>query len=535
MNLIKKQPSFFLIFGILLLAYLIRIYKPEVFISDVDYPGHIVASMRLFSTSLFEIYKPTANLIVQLFSFSHGFSTIGIPALLYGLFFKLGKLSVTESNLVYINSLLGISSIYSFYLFVKQLYDEKRALWSALIYSLLPIHISLSRLHVGSQILQSFFFYLSFYFLLRFIKKNNLNNKLFYFISLFFLIGSDNAFPIALLMQFAYYMFFRKDKKESFLKKIKSIIMPLYISLPLVLGPLLAYIAIDLLRIIKYGSSAPGGFILRTLTKTGRLVFLPDRPFLWSLELIGPVSVFFILILFSRNIFKNPINRFFVLTVFIYGLFLSLGTNIERNYIFYTAGIIVLVTVDFFEKQKYLLFLITLLTVIYSASVMYGAPFGSLTTKTYGSTQWNAKNNDLGVKTLGYLIRKGILKTERTINDKVTKLNIGFDFLGGWYYLGNYYYDLPKKDISELRNMKNALYVIQPTSQTDGTTLLRTIIENKKLYKIALIKNENIVLLEVYGNTSSAVVEFDVNSYNERFDREFGNIDSLGKLYLGIY
>ncbi len=522
----------FLLIGICIFAYSIRIYKPEVFISDVDYSGHVVASLRLFSTSLFQIHKPTANLFVQLFSFSHGYVTIGLPSLLYGLVFKLLKLPVTETNLVFINSLIGIVSILAFYRLAKELYNERVALWSALIYSLLPIHISLSRLHVGNQVFQSIFFFLSTTYLIRLLKTNALKNKIFYFVFICFLIGSDNVFPLAIFLQFT--LIVLQNRKNIF-QTIKKVITPLYISLPLAVGPAVLYIMMDIIRVKKYGMNAPGGFLLRTLTKTGHFAFSPLQTLQWAGELIGPVCIFFIIIFCHKRILPTFREKFLLFNIILYTLFLSIGTNIERNYIFSIAGALVLFTVQYLQNKRHILVLICLLTAVYSLSVIYSLPIGFPTTKTYGSIGWNETNNDSGVKTLGYLVRKGILPVGQTINDKVTKLDVCFDFLGGWYYLGNYYFDLPNQDLSAIKNKKDMLFVVQPSSNDPASALVAEFVKNNNLSQVGEVRNGKVTLLSVYSFKNQPLKKYQVSEFNQKFDKEYGNIESLGKLYLGIY
>lgn len=531
----SKAYSLLPLFGILVLAYLIRIIKPSVFISDVDYPGHIVATMRLFLSSFFEIKKLSANFFVQLVSFRHGFTTMLVPYFLYAIFFSLLKISVTETHLVMVNSLLGILSISSLYFFIYTLYGKRSALTSSLLYSIIPIHIGLSRIHVGNQIIQSIFFPLSLGFLLLYFRNRNKWNSLLYYLTTFFYIGSDNGFFVGLFIQIIFIIFFH-GKRISHKKAVLGIIFNKHYFL-CVLLPSFSYLLIDIFRISRYGVNAPGGFIFRSVGKVGQMSFDFIKPIVWSIELLGPVFIVGIVMMFLYILRKKMERReqFFVLWIALYLILLSMSSSIERNYIFYIVLPLCAICGHYLQNKKWIVTGTLIISLIYSCSVIFRLPLGFPVTATYGSIDFEKKNNDYGVKTLGYLVRKQLLPTLLLdVGNKVKKINIYMDFLGGWYYTSDYYFDKPLSDL-EKAEPTNSILVYRPYVKSPGNEEVLKYIKKNNLNKIVEINNGTEELLEIYAAEYIPLRKYDARIFNPLFDKEFGNIQSIAKLHLGIY
>jgi 4-amino-4-deoxy-L-arabinose transferase-like glycosyltransferase len=81
-----------------------------------------------------------------------------------------GSFGVLDNLARVVPSVLGILTVLVTYLIGKQLYDTKVALISALVIALLPYHIILSR-QVLLDVSLTFFFTLTLYFLVRYLKK----------------------------------------------------------------------------------------------------------------------------------------------------------------------------------------------------------------------------------------------------------------------------------------------------------------------------------------------------------------------------
>ena len=531
----SKVYSLLPLFCILVIAYLIRIIKPSVFISDVDYPGHIVATMRLFLSSFFEFKKLSANFFVQLASFRHGFTTMLVPYFLYAIFFSLLKISVTETHLVIVNSLLGIFSIASLYFFIHTLYGKRAALFAAILYSIIPIHIGLSRIHVGNQIIQSIFFPLSLGFLLLYFKNRYKWYLFLYYFMTFFYIGSDNGFFVGLFIQIIFIIFFH-EKNVTHKKAVYQITLNRYYIL-CVLLPAITYVAIDVIRIIWYGVNAPGGFIFRSVGKMGQVSFDFIKPIVWSVELLGPLFIVGIMVILFYAL-RNKMERkeqFFVLWIGLYLLLLSISSNIERNYIFYIVLPLCALSGYYLQNKRWIVIGTIIITLLYSSSVIFRFPLGFSVTSTYGSIDFEKKNNDYGVKTLGYLVRKQLLTTRLLdAGNKVKKLNIYMDFLGGWYYTSDYYFDKPVPDLVKA-DPKSSILIYRPNMGTPGNGAISSYIKKYNLKKFIEINSDTEVLLELYSTENISFRKYNTHIFNLLFDKEFGNIQSIAKLHLGIY
>ncbi len=524
---------------ILLLAFAasIRLYQSGLPISEVDYPGHIVASMRLFSSSLISL-RPSSNLIIQLFSFRHGYTTQLFPAVFYSIFHLLLKFPITESTLAITNISIGIISLLVIFFFIYTLWDKKTALIALTLFSILPIHVSLSRVHVGTQLIQGIFFFLSITFIYRYIQKQNQFDKNLYYVTTFFLIGSDNIFPVSLALHILLLWYLSNNSRQMMGNYIKVLYLNLQ-SFVCIAAPILLYICFDVIRLVKYGSEAPGGFLFRTLGKTSHLYFDLIRPLNWSMQLIGiPLVVTFIYFMFKSLISKkgNWESSYMYLIIVIYYLLLTYGKEVERSYIYFIAVPLVAIVARKINTQGLIFPVVVISTFIYMVSVIFNVPIINPTIKAYGSTQWRSEAPDNGLKTLGYIVRKHIVAANSTSYGKLVKLNIILDAPGGWYYLGDYFFDIPSHDLNGSTKLINTLYIVRQDMNREENTILKNYVVVNKLRKIAVITKNKTEILTLYSHLATdKIKEFPISQYNSLYDNEFGNLKSLGKLYLGIY
>jgi 4-amino-4-deoxy-L-arabinose transferase-like glycosyltransferase len=141
-------------------------------------------------------------------------------------FLLFGASELTARSLSIIIGILGIIVLYST---VKQLYNKRIALFSALILALTPIHIFLST-RAMMDILTNLLFITAFYFLVRFQKTHNKNY--IYYIAIVFGIGINNKFNIILLLPLLifYLILFRPKVKPKNI--LIATVLVLIISLP---------------------------------------------------------------------------------------------------------------------------------------------------------------------------------------------------------------------------------------------------------------------------------------------------------------
>ena len=258
---------------ILLCAFLLRVIYPDLYMTGFDMPGHIMASMRLHQTSLFEVDNLLRNTFVQTLFYNHGYTTILLPWILYELVFNFLGLGITEARLVYLNSLIGMLSLLSIYFFVRVNFNLKIASLVLLTAIVAPIHIGLSRTHVGSQVVSSIFFYAGLGILSLYLSQKKIIWKYLYFASVFLYIGSDNAFFVGLILQifFAFSLLQSQSIRDRF-----TFLRKLYFSLPALLSiglPVGLYIATTL---IGFRLGLDGGFLFRLANKVYKQAFVLD-------------------------------------------------------------------------------------------------------------------------------------------------------------------------------------------------------------------------------------------------------------------
>ena len=558
----SRRVTLPLIVLILVGAYGLRVVHPDLHMTGADMPGHILASMRLHLTSVLNGFDELPTFVFQIVQFNHGYTTILVPYLQYEILFTGLGLPITETNLVFIHSFLGILSLLSIYYFAKLNFGYRVAVATLLIMALVPVHIGLSRAHIGQMIIQIIFFYSSLSFLFKYIQERRQKWKLLYFIATFLYIGSDNGFAIGLALQVLYAVFLYSGRPRC---EKSVLIRELYLSTysAIFVGvPVLMYLGV---AAASYGFGIEGGYIQRLFGKSDGLGFSPDplSVLRWSAQLIGPV-MFFILVslLLIKKSLINPQIRFLWIVFFVYLILLS-SAELQRSYVIYLAPPVVMIsifTLHIFRRLSIVLITLTSAAMLmYSASVIYNVPIGISTTKTYGSVNHLVENNDFGIKTIGYLVRTDIIDVSKISN--ITKQNTGrskasFDAAKDWfrpnynklglfldvelaeYYLGARIHNHVIRDIrgGELQNYDSFILAYIRDKDSDGNQYLLREVEKRDLNLIGLVTSGDHVLVELYSNRNvDNVGYYDVKMYNKAFDQRFGSLDDLPKTWLGHF
>jgi hypothetical protein len=182
--------------------------------------------------------------------------------------------------------------------------------------------------------------------------------------------------------------------------------------------------------------------------------------------------------------------------------------------------------------------LMLILTVVYSASVVYGLDIGFQTTSNFGSlNKAIISDNDYGVKTIGYLVRSGELDVSSIISERhgfsVDELGVLIKYEGAYYYLGN----LHAEKEEELSRFENFVVVHLTYWNNDGNTEVPRIAAEMNLSATGYVKKRGLVLATIYSNKNSAagIKTYEAEEYNRRFDEEFGSMEKLVKISLGHY
>lgn len=533
-----KRIRYISVLAILIGAYCLRVLYPNLYMTGGDMPGHIMASMRLHLTSIFEIQDRYNSFFAQILSFNHGYTTITLPYLLYEIFFTVFKQTITEVKLVYIHSFIGIISLLSIFYFAKLNFGFKIAFLTLLIMAVIPIHIGHSRVHIGMIIIQITFFYSGLSFLSKYLSDRREIWRLLYYVTVFFYIGSDNAFIVGLVLHIFYTILVLSNLPwHSKVARLRDIYFNRYAIIFIAL-PIFTYLGVTA---VSYQIVPGRGYLLRLLTKVDALGLSLDilKVLKWIIELIGPVTIpffisLFMVIFYAKNTRGNP-QILFLCSVFLtYFSLLSITDNIQRNFVFFLAVPVVTIACLTLIRWPISASLTICATLIYSLSVVYNLNIGFPTTQNYGSINHLVKNNDFGIKTLGYLIRIG----ELDVSAQSRRVGVFLDYEGAWYYIGAWFHDWVIRDIQNgaLEEYETFVLAYLNNVQRDRNRYILDIVRERNLKLVGYIVDGDKILIELYSNKAvDDIKRYDTNVYNEKFDREFGTLDQFPKTWLGHF
>ncbi|NMC12046.1 MAG: hypothetical protein GYA34_04090 [Chloroflexi bacterium] len=493
-------------------------------------PGHILASMRLHLASPFVFNPPEENFFAQVLHLRHGYSTILIPWLLYELFYGLFHITINEISLVYVNSLIGLFSLISIYWFIKENFNPSMALLGTALMAIIPIHIGLSRAHVGFLLFYLTFFYLSLAFLHKYmVNKQSIWLK-GYFVTTCIYIGCDNLFLVGLFLQIVYLFLISENKTLSqFTNEIKQI----YLS-PNLLFILLPVSAYTTFSIISIKTGVESGYFLRLYEKinSNSYEFNPIKVFIWAISLIGPPVGIFVVAAIDCIKTKCNQNRkviFLMILFLVYFLLLITNTQTEKNYVLFLALPIAIISSIFLIKHPIWMYATIICTLIYAFAVVYRVNIGFPTITNYGSLDYKEANNDFGIKTLGYLVRSGELEISRAEKEG-DAIGLFLDYEGAQYYIGNNFNAWAATDIRERKYEQYQSYILayQTNNERADNQSIQELAKKEGLALIGKITKNNQPIILLYSNLRTQNQRiFPVEIYNKKFDQKYGNLDWL--------
>jgi hypothetical protein len=540
----KKIPIPFIL--ILAAAFIIRIIYPNMFIADSDVAGHIFASLRPFRTSLFDFNPPIQNFFFQAFQFRHGFTVLLFPFLFYLFFFKILGLAISEPMLVFICSLWGILSITAIFLFVKKLLGEKSALFSALLIAFLPVHIGLSRVYAGSQIISILFLYLSLYLLLRVAERPTWKDRIAYFFSLAIYIGADNAFFIGLFFNLALIMA-KSENIKTFLANSKRIYFNKLSLIPIL--PLVLYAAATIIS-VKAGLNS--GYLLRLFDKVDngagtnfKFIFFDVLRIM--LQWGGAILPVLIAALFF---WKKKINKniLFIFLIFIsYTFIFSVSNAWQDAYIIYSLiPACILISYLLAEgKKTILIYILVAANLFYSLGVLYNFNIFFKPISVFGSINREIKNNDYGGKSLAYLIREGKLKASKIIvsgKGGMQKERYGLLSYDSsiTYYLAAESENVlnSQADAENFSKYRDFLIAVSEIGDSNKNYSLEKYIKDNNFNLIAEIYDfaSRKRMMSIYANYKTEVIDrYDSNVLNPLYNKKYENLNGLSRVFMGFF
>lgn len=538
---LPRRSELVLLGLILTLAYGFRIQQPETIITGGgDIPNHLMASLRLHDTSFFPLRIHRENFFFQLIAFYHGYTTVLVPYLFYEAAFAGLNLPLTESNLVYVNSLLGVLSLVGVYWFFRLHFGVREALWMLALLAVVPIHVGFSAVIPGFQVLYIGIFYICLGCLCKFLRTRRRRWLYLYALGVMLYIGGDTAFPVGLWLQALYLYVMQPGRpfreRLRIIKEVYSsrpVLLCILIPITLHLGYFVASSCVDYFhfgvfhrlfsgaKVVPAGDYNPLKFLANVLRQIGpaAIVALAGIP----LAIRSPAS---------------PAGRFLLLPLIVYSVLLGLsGRGDWTAHVIILAVPLVALTVLAAPRRTALLALpIIALTAVYAAAVLYGVNLGFKTPRIYGS-----RLPDQGLKTLAYLIRKDMIPvTRREVSGGSGRgLALAIRFEGSYFFLGI--------NIKSVINMKQLVARTPPSTEplllvyrpqinsAYNDSILRAAHE-KNFRLLGRIQREGQTVMELYSNAAAPEYRtYAVREYNPRFDREFATMERLAKYWLGYW
>jgi 4-amino-4-deoxy-L-arabinose transferase-like glycosyltransferase len=213
----KFQLHYLILFIILLLGTLIRIYHPIIFSAeDATYFTEAVKIAKGIYPSIYtETWAPA------FFSGRYGYFISDLRAIIY-------LFSTSIEIQIYFTIVLGVLSIYLTYLIGKE-YNKKTGLLSALLISIFPMHVIFSRgLYLEVPLL--FFTLTSIFLLIRGIKQKNIRILIISSIFLSFALLTKIYALLFVLSTLIWIIIYRRSiGKKLFFKTIIIFLIPLLI------------------------------------------------------------------------------------------------------------------------------------------------------------------------------------------------------------------------------------------------------------------------------------------------------------------
>lgn len=532
----------------------LRFYKLDSSFLGSDENNHVLSAARLYSSPLFELSK--RNFFLRLFDFEHGYVTLLLPYLTMRLFSYL-LIPLNEAGCRFISALVGSLSIIVMYFMSYQFTgDGRTSLLSALMLSILPVHVSVTRNMAANEGFSVFFGMLLFLFFVKYFRdQQNTSNMLLAFALLALYIGSDNTFPVTLLMLFYMGILIDQEKhsaNDNILirakRVISSLLKPRLMLLPCVI--LTIYILAYASAII-FGLDT--GFIMRTLSKKPVLGFYGARIAWMSRFNFGlglTIASLLALIASILQFRKFQIERLWLIwsLIQIIPIILLYGHQLEAGHMAHiTIPLIMLVSsfaIQLFEKYhsmigRALLGTICLAIIIESCITLLAVtfrvdPFALKLPIRYGSVV-----SDRGLKTAGYFIRHHPVGGKMLARNgrQVYYSNVFSYRENALYYFGIVYY-------SHLRDLSPDLDIVVTGVDDGGVAntigsrgkahrIINQFLQRYQYHKVAEIRTDGKVVMEIFSRKPSGLIIMDTEKYDRLFDQEFANLAVLSQALSG--
>jgi len=197
----------------------------------------------------------------------------------------------------------------------------------------------------------------------------------------------------------------------------------------------------------------------------------------------------------------------------------------------------VAITVWTFQNQRFLLAISIGTTLVYSMAVVYSLNLGFSVPLNYGTINRRIQNNDVGLKTLGYLIRHGELPVSRRQEGAIERVGLFIDSTESFYYTGaELYSERQDIGIDQVQQSKPSVLAYIPGDDSETNLAIFALVRQNGLAQAGSIVDGSQVLIELYS--SEPVLQpkqYDIHLYNEEYDQQYGTLDQLPRVWLGHF
>jgi 4-amino-4-deoxy-L-arabinose transferase-like glycosyltransferase len=524
----KKHLTILILIFILALA--IRTYHlPEYFISSdtVTLPLFLIDSFpdnglnSLTSTSNYGMNNP-----LRLVAYPYSIVKPIYYFILIALFSLIG-IPLTEFTFFIPGIIIGALSVFAAYYTVRELYNHEAALLSSIVVMLLPIHVMQSRYVTSPRTLAILIQFIALYYLIKFCEKPHQNAfKVSIFLSLVML--ASILFPPFLVLALYIIIAYNKQSLTTF-SSIRQYLKNNIITLKFLTIPILTVL---FLITIFFAASSVGSSYGSNVTMLGHIFakqpsygfyLLPVLSYIFDGIgiFLGIISLF--LIPFGLiDFFKFNKRGILLAWAFLYIIpFLFTAPSNVRAYIIYGLvplaiyGVITLYEMLHGYKLRYITIGIILsLTLLTTFSGTYNVSILPLTDIRQGEGSFL---DDMGMKALGYWVRENTPLSATFFFDETNEPPVG-----------KYYFHRKSYGLFDSNTEDTYQFYLIHKDEIDYVIVSK---ENYPLYR----SNLNIIVeftsskytYYVLGKEELDKENIDVQSYNEKFDKKYSNLNSL--------
>jgi hypothetical protein len=534
--------SIFILLGLCTFLYVLRIIHAEfVWEGGSDFPDVVMFGMRLHDTSPFVSLLQKNNTFFQIFTLTRGYSRAVIPYVTYYIVFELLGVTVTQKAFIYIHSLWGVISLLGIYAFCRQFLSQKRSYLAMFLIGLAPTLLNYNRNFFAPYSIEMTFYYAGLACLYRYIVSRKNIWRIAYALLTFWYLGAGNTIFIGLAFQMFFFLLCQQGQnlKERFLS-----LWRFFLHWSTVLFVILPAAGIIRLGFFFYKNGLRYGQIMHVIMNRGDAQHIlkpssfPLLPFLANsililgfVALLLPYAVIWIMMHSKKHAYFSIYVYLLSYVIVVLSLVLAAG----RDGFWYTIMIvppaIMLAVVPQRKLYKYLLLIIMAISPFWTYYLNYNdtAPRGFY---GYAAGFYGKVEENTGLKTLAYLVKKGTLPVSK---NGPKWIGIFMDFEGAWFYLGQKVHDRVLQDIGthEYRHYEKYLIVYRYNWDRMPNSFVKEYAIEKHLYHIGTILEHEKSLMEIYANYARPYEQYDVQQYDAEFDREFGNMGSYVKYWLG--